>query len=173
MQSYGLEAYRSRELTVAMRTSSGDLVNIGLSSEQSLAVSSRKSGDAQSSAFSFSAMQAFSFSFDSNGISERDRQEIAAMMEIARPYIEDFMKELQGGRQTTPRNEVAREVAAVFDPLKGNGNAVENHAKQSIVSLFDDAAKEISDFSTILDEAQKLLERTLEYFDRGETLLYA
>jgi hypothetical protein len=173
MQTYGLDAYRARELTIEMRTSSGDLVNIGLSSEQSLSMSSRKDSGVQSSSFSFSSMQAFSFSVDSNGISEQDKKEIAAFMEIARPYIDDFMSELQSGTQTTPRNEVAREVAAVFDPLKGNGNAVENHARNGIVSLFDDTIKKVEAFEMLIDEAQKLLEKALDYFDRDAPLLYA
>jgi hypothetical protein len=173
MQTYGLEAYRARELTIEMRTSSGDLVNIGLSSEQSVAAGSQESPQGRSASFVFSSLQRFSFSVETNGISEQDEKEIAAFMEIARPYIDDFMSELQSGRQTTPRNEVAREVAAVFDPLKGNGNAVENHAKHAIVSLFDDAVRKVEDFETLLEEAQKLLEKTLDDFDREGRLLYA
>jgi hypothetical protein len=173
MQTYSVDADRFHALNIEMQTSSGDRIAIDLSSEQALSMSGSKGSDVQSSSFRFSSMQDFSFAVESNGISAQDRKEIAAMMEIARPYIDDFMSELQSGRQTTPRNEVAREVSAVFDPLKGNGNAVENHAKNGIVSLFDDAVRKAGEFETLLDEAQKLLETTLGYFEREAQLLYA
>lgn len=173
MQTYALDAYRSRELNIDMRTSSGDHITLDFSNRQSLSLQSQRGAGGSESRFSFSAMEAFSFSVESNGISEQDQKEIAAFMEIARPYIEEYFAELQGGGRNTPRNEVARSVAAVFDPLKGNGNAVENYAKQGIVSLFDDAAKMIRNFETLLDEAQKLLQKTLDDFDRETALLYA
>ena len=173
MQTYALDAYRSRELNIDMRTSSGDHIAIDLSNSQSLSQSSGRNAKGSSDSFRFSSMEAFSFSLESNGISEQDQKEIAAFMEIARPYLEAYFAELQEGGRSTPRNEVARNVAAVFDPLKGNGNAVENYAKRGIISLFDDAAKMIRNFETLFDEAQKLLEKTLDDFSRETALLYA
>jgi hypothetical protein len=171
--SYALNAYRSHDLSIEMRTSSGDVINLGMSNSQSLSLEASKDGNSSTASFSFSSMQSFSFSVASNGIDDQDRKEIAAFMEVARPYIERYMKELEGGEGDTPRNKVAQNIAESFAPAKGRGEAVENLAKQSIVSLFDDAAKRVDAFEKILDEAQKLLEKSLELFDRGNEARYA
>ena len=172
MQSYALNAYRSHDLAIEMRTSSGDVINLDMSNAQSLSLDASQKGSNKSASFSFSSMQSFSFSVESNGIDAQDRKEIAEFMEIARPYIDRYMQELEGGKQQTPRNKTAQNIAEIFAPAKGRTEAVEGHAKKSIVSLFDDALNRVNAFEKLIDETQKLLERSLELFDRGSEAFY-
>lgn len=170
--SYGMDAYRSHELSIEMRTSSGDIINMGFSNAQSLSVNAEKSGNSSSLSYTFSSMQAFSFSLDTNGLDAQDQKEIAAFMEIARPYIEGFMKELEQGDRHTPLNQVAKSVSDAFKPAEPEGERMKNHAKNSIVSLFDTALEQSRSVAEIFDGMQELLERTLTLFDRDETSLY-
>jgi hypothetical protein len=171
--SYALNAFRSHDLSIEMRTSSGDIINIDMSNRQELSMQAEKNSSGESGSFSFASMQSFSFSVDSNGIDAQDKKEIAAFMEIAQPYIDRFMKELGDGEQQTPINKIADKIASIFSPAKGRGEAVENLAKKSIVEVFDNAISQIKQFEELLDESEKLLKKSLELFDRGEKLLYA
>ncbi|MDX1295652.1 MAG: hypothetical protein R3302_05270 [Sulfurimonadaceae bacterium] len=171
--SYALNAFRSHDLSIEMRTSSGDTINIDMSNRQELSMQSEKNSSGESASFSFASMQAYSFTVDSNGIDAQDKKEIAAFMEIAQPYIDRFMKELSGGEQKSPMNKIADTIASIFSPAKGGGEAVENLAKKSIVEIFDNAVSQVEQFKELLDETEKLLKKSLEIFDRGEKLLYA
>lgn len=170
---YALNAYRSHDLAIEMRTSSGDCIALELSNEQSLSMTSSQNGKNARGTFSFSSMQSFSFSMTSNGIDAQDRKEIEAFMEIARPYIERFMDELGSGERHTPRNQLAKGIADAFAPARGRGPEMEAGAKQGIVSLFDEAISKIDAFEQLLGEAEKLLARALERFEYGAVGRYA
>jgi hypothetical protein len=123
--------------------------------------------------FSFSSMQAFSFNLDSNGISEQDQKEINAFMKKAQPYIDKFMKELEDQNQTSPINKVASDVTKLIGNLKNSDENVKNYAKKGIVDMFDNAVKETKSTEKMLNEAQKLMQKILDGFNKAFEPLYA
>ncbi len=179
--SYSLDAYRAHDLNIAMKTSSGDVIKMDFSNEQSLSMSSSKTEKNSSASLSFSSMASFNFSMDSNGIDEQDKKEIKAFMKVAQPFIDKFLKELDDGSQESPMSKIAKQVADVFQPIndkatnqtnKANeehpqkNENIHNFAKNSIVQMFDNAAKQIKSIDQIFADAQKLLEKTLHEFDK-------
>ena len=52
--------------------------------------------------------------YDSNGIDAQDKEEIAAFMEIAKPYIDRFMEEVSGDQQSTPLNKFADSITSAM-----------------------------------------------------------
>jgi len=168
-----LDAYRSHELNLYMKTSSGDTLSLNFQNEQSLSLNQKKSDNANEQSFSFSSMQAFSFKMESNGISEQDQKEINSFMKKAQPYIDKFMKELQDQNQTSPINKVASDVTKLIGNLKNSDENVKNQAKKGVVDLFDNAINSTKSTEKMIDEAQKLLKKVLEGFDKLFEPLYA
>lgn len=173
ISSASLDAYRSHELSIQMKTSSGDTLSLNFQNEQSLSLDEKTTPNSKEQAFSFSSMQAFSFKMESNGISEQDQQEINAFMKKAQPYIDKFMKELEDQNQTTPVNKIASDVTKLIGNLKNGDENVKNDTKKGIVHLFDNAAKEVKTTEKMIDEAQKLLKKILDAFDKKFEPLYA
>lgn len=174
MQSLSsLDAYRSHELSIQMRTSSGDTLSLNFENTQQLSLDSANDGKKKEASFSFSSMQAFSFKLESNGISDQDQKEIDAFMEKAQPYIHKFMKELEEQNQNSPINKIASDITKSIGHLKNSDENVKNQAKKGVVDLFDHAVQNVKNHEKMLDEAQKLLEKVLKGFDRVFEPLYA
>lgn len=168
-----LDAYRSHELSIQMKTSSGDTLSLNFQNSQSLSMNQKSSAEGKESSFSFRSMQAFSFEIKSNGISEQDQQEINAFMKTAQPFIDKFMKELEDQNQTTPLNKVASDVIGAIGDLKNRSSDVKNTAKNGVVDLFDNALKSVKSHEKMIDEAQKLLQKIIDGFDKTFEALYA
>lgn len=173
ISSASLDAYRSHELSIQMKTSSGDTLSLNFQNAQSLSLNETTTADSKEQAFSFSSMQAFSFKMESNGISEQDQQEINAFMKKAQPYIDKFMKELEDQNQTTPVNKIASDVTKLIGNLKNSDENVKNQAKKGVVDLFDNAVQNVKSHEKMIDEAQKLLKKILDGFDKKFEPLYA
>lgn len=167
------DAYRSHELAISMKTSSGDTLSLNFTNEQSLSLSEKTTDKSKEQSFSFSSMQAFSFSIDSNGISEQDQKEINAFMKKAQPYIDKFMKELEGQNQTSPINKIASDVTKLIGNLKNSDENIKNQAKKGVVDLFDNAVKNVKTHEKMLDEAQKLMQKIIDGFDKTFQPIYA
>ena len=163
--SYELGAYRSHELSIQMRTSSGDIINMDFQNTQELSLSAHQNNNKNEASFSFASLQQYRFEMQSNGIDAQDQKEIEAFMEIAKPYIDNFMQELSQDRQSTPLNHVSDLITRDMQPLKSMPETSQNHAKNGIVKLFDNALKQIEQSQKIFDESQKLLDKVLENFD--------
>lgn len=168
-----LDAYRSHNLSIQMKTSSGDTLSLNFQNEQSLSMNSQTSDHSKEASFSFSSMQAFSFTLDSNGISDQDQQEINAFMKKAQPYIDKFMKELEDQTQTSPINKVASDVTKLIGNLKHSDDNVKNHAKKGVVDLFDNAVQNVKSHEKMIDEAQKLMQKIIDGFDKLFEPMYA
>lgn len=179
MISSSLEAYRSHELNMQMKTSSGDTLSLNFENTKQLSLNSRQEKDSEESSFSFSSMQSFAFELNTNGITEQDQKEIDAFMKKAQPYIDKFMKELTEGEQKSPVNKIALDLTKALGDLKHSDESVKNHAKKGVVDLFDNAIKKVelpkneNDISKIINEAEKFLKKVLEGFDRLFEPLYA
>jgi len=173
ISSTSLNAYRSHELSIDMKTSSGDTLSLNFENTQELSLNSRQNDNIKETNFSFSSIQAFSFKLDSNGISEQDQKEIDAFMKKAQPYIDKFMKELEDQNQNTPINKVASDVTKLIGNLKKSDEDVKDHAKKGIVDLFDNAIQNTKPHEKMLDEAQKLLQKIIDGFDKMFEPIYA
>jgi len=180
--SYGLDAYRSHDLNIAMRTSSGDLLKMDFANEQSTSIRHSQNENASSTSMTFSSMQSFQFSIETNGISTQDKKEIAAFMEIAQPFIDDFLKELSQDAPGSPVTELAHGIAGIFDPNRSRDENGKNTIKTNIVKMFDNALSQMEPkketsledtINKILKDAQKLLEKTLQEFEKFNQELYA
>ncbi len=168
-----LNAYRSHELSIDMKTSSGDTLSLNFENTQELSLDSRQNDNDKETNFSFSSIQAFSFKLDTNGISEQDQKEIDAFMKKAQPYIDKFIKELEDQNQNSPLNKVASDVTKLIGNLKKSDENVKEYAKKGIVDLFDNAVQNTKPHEKMLDEAQKLLQKIIDGFDKIFEPIYA
>ena len=126
-----------------------------------------------SASFKFASMQSYQFSMETNGIDEQDKKEIEAFMEIAQPYIDNFMKELESGEQHTPMNKAAKSVSDVFAPINGMPEPSKHHGKESIVKMMDRAMENVQQHEELIDQSQKFLDQILKNLDAFQQLIYA
>lgn len=180
--SYGLDTYRSHDLNIAMRTSSGDVIKMDFANEQSSSIRHSQNQNGSSTSMTFSSMQSFSFSIKGNGIDEQDQQEIDAFMKIAQPFIDKFLTELSEDAPGTPVTKLAHDIAGLFDPNRDRSEDTKNTIKTNIVKMFDNALAEIKPpesmsmeemIKKLLEDTQNLLEKTLKEFDNFNKELYA
>jgi len=193
--SLATEAYRAHDLSISMKTSSGDTIEMNFANHQSSSMSHTQNEKGSSTEMSFSSMQSFSFSIDSNGISKQDKQEIQEFMKTAQPFIDDFLLELQEDAPKSPVTQLAREIAGAFDPSRPRDENHKNHVKSNIVEMFDNSMKNLKPpkndhaqemkekelkphqeenfLDKIFKDAQRLLEKTLQEFDKVNKDLYA
>ena len=173
--SYGLNAYSSHELNIQMKTSSGDVIKLDFENTREFSLSSQTDENSQNASFEFSSLQKYQFAMESsNGMDAQDKKEIAAFMEIAKPYIENFMQEIADQEQKTPLNQLADLLEKTMEPLKTLNEESKNSAKNNLVKLFDDSLKLFEQTEKLIDESQKLLDKLIKGFDRDfEELLYA
>ena len=57
--------------------------------------------------------------------------------------------------------------------LKNSDENVKNQAKKGVVDLFDNAVKEVKPTDKLIEEAQKLMKKIIEGFDKTFEPLYA
>lgn len=194
--SYSMDAYRQHDLNISMRTSSGDTIEMDFSNHQSSSISHNQTKNSSETSMSFSSMQSFSFKVESNGISKQDQKEIDKFMETAQPFIDDFLKELEEDAPTSPVTQLAQKISDIFEPGRERDDNHQNHAKSSIVNMFDNSLEKMNkrlensiekledpkkaetlDLEKMMDkifkDAQKLLEKTLKEFDKVNQDIYA
>ena len=175
--SYGLDSYRLHDLNIMMKTSSGDVIEMDFSNKNSASLRHNKNDDGSSTTMKFSSMQSFQFNMDSNGIDEQDKKEIKEFMKIAQPFIDSFMEELEEDNPKSPVNQVAKDIASIFEPNKQRDANTTNFVKSNIVDMFDNSMQKLElpeiKQTDILEQAQKLLERTLLEFDEFNKSIYA
>lgn len=180
--SYAVDSYRAHDLNIAMKTSSGDVIKMDFANEQSMSMAKEQNANGSKSSMTFSSMQSFEFSIESNGIDAQDQKEIDAFMKTAQPFIDNFLKELSQDAPKSPVTRLAREIAGIFEPSRDRSERENNGVKNNIVKMFDKAMdrvehpKEVSVedmMAKILKDAQKLLEKTLEEFDNFNKKIYA
>jgi len=187
--SYAMNMYRSHDLNIAMKTSSGDVIKMDFANAQSSLLTHEENANGSRTTMSFSSMQSFQFSIESNGITKQDQKEIDAFMKIAQPFIDDFLKELKDSAPSSPVTKLAHTIAGLFDPNKDRNENSKNHVKTNIVDMFDNALKEFNKpekhekevkeldntnhLERIFKDMQKLLEKTLKEFDEFGKNTYA
>lgn len=180
--SYALDTYRAHDLNIAMRTSSGDVIEMDFANHQSSSFSHQQNDNASKTTMSFSSMQSFHFSVDSNGIDKQDQKEIDAFMKIAKPMIDNFLKELEDTAPKSPVSQLAHKIASIFEPSKDRDENEKNNIKTNIVKMFDNALEKLKVpqklhkediLEKILEDTKKLLEKTLKEFNEFNKSIYA
>ena len=180
--SMGYDAYRAHDLNIAMRTSSGDVIEMDFANHQSTSFRHQENENGSSTSMSFSSMQSFQFSIESNGIDAQDQKEIDAFMKIAQPMIDNFLKELSEDAPKSPVTQLAHQIAGLFDPSRDRNEDTKNHIKTNIVKMFDNALEKLEPpklldpqelINKIFEDSKKLLEKTLQEFDNFNKSLYA
>jgi len=180
--SYAMDSYRSHDLNIAMRTSSGDVIKMDFSNQNSSSFSHQQNSNSSRTSMSFSSMQSFSFSVESNGIDTQDQKEIDEFMKIAQPFIDDFLKELDEDAPKTPVTKLAHQIASIFEPNRERNENEINNIKTNIVKMFDNSIEKFESperldmqeiLKKIFEDAQKLLEKTLKEFDNFNKEIYA
>ena len=174
--SYKLDAYRSHDLNIMMKTSSGDTIKMDFANSQSLSLANQSNAKGSQSSFQFSSMQSFSFSIEGNGLDAQDQKEIKEFMKTAQPFIDDFLKELQESAPNTPVTKLANQIASAFNPQKERDDDGKNAIKTNIVKLFDQALERQSTADLIekmFADTKNLLEKTLKAFDDFNKETYA
>ena len=180
--SYGMDAYRAHDLNIAMKTSSGDVIKMDFANHQSASMSHEQNENGSKTSMSFSSMQSFQFSVEGNGIDAQDQKEIEGFMKIAQPFIDSFLKELEDAAPKSPVSQIAHKIAGIFEPSQDRDENAKNNIKTNIVEMFDNSMKKlkipksdenVNPLDKIFEEAQKLLEKTLQEFDEFNKTTYA
>ncbi|MDD2790863.1 MAG: hypothetical protein PHU40_09400 [Sulfurimonas sp.] len=174
--SYKLDSYRSHDLNIMMKTSSGDIIKMDFANANSASLSYKGNENSSEASMSFSSMQSFKFSVDGNGLDAQDQKEIKEFMKVAQPFIDDFIAELQQDAPQTPVTKIAQQIASIFEPEKSRDESTTNAVKNNIVKLFDNSMAKLEP-SEIMDkifkESQNLLEQTLKAFENFDKEMYA
>ncbi len=170
-----LNAYSQHSLSIDIKTSSGDIIELDFNNEKSLQYSAN---DKQQS-FAFSSMESFSFHYEGNGIDAQDKKEIEAFLKIAQPNIDNFVAGLnEGSSLLQPINQLTQNITQLFKPVKETGDEnLLNFTKQGLVNAMDKALKkEVEPFEQtekVLSHAQRFLEQMLKQLDKAEEAFYA
>ncbi|NOQ31474.1 MAG: hypothetical protein GQ570_10155 [Helicobacteraceae bacterium] len=169
-----MQSYKSHDLDIMMKTSSGDVINLNMSNMTEMNAELNKDEKGANGMFSFTTMQSFNFDISSeNGIDEQDKKEIEEFMKIAQPHIDGFMEELEEQKQTTPMNQIAQEISSLFAPLKEKPEDTQNFAKNEIVKLFDNSIKPYEEKENKLEDSITLLNKILDSFKELYKPIYA
>ncbi len=171
--SYGLDRYRSHDLNIYMQTSSGDIIEMDFSNKRSSSISHQENNKQSKDSFTFSSMQSFKFSMQTNGIDAQDKKEIDAFMKVAQPFIDQFLEELDQDAPGSPVTQLARQISDIFSPMRSTNENTRNYTKNSIVKMFDNALKKMENIEKLFEDTKTLLEKTLEDFDKLNKSLYA
>ena len=180
--SYAINTYMTHDLNITMKTSSGDVIKMDFANRQSTSISEKQNNNGSTSSMRFSSMQSFQFNVESNGIDKQDQKEIDAFMKIAKPKIDDFLKELEDVAPKSPVSKLAHEIAGILEPTKERSENSKNFIKTNIVEMFDNSIRELEAphrmntqemIEKIFEDAKKLLEKILEEFDSFNKELYA
>jgi hypothetical protein len=169
-----LNAYSQHSLSIDIKTSSGDTIELDFNNEKSLQYSSSKG----EKSFAFSSAESFSFHYEGNGIDAQDKKEIEAFLKLAQPNIDNFIAGLnEGSSLTQPINQLTQNIASLFQPVKDKGDEnLLNFTKHGLVNAVDQALKQeikpLEQTEKIISHAQRFLEQMLKQLDKAEDALY-
>ncbi len=169
-----LNAYSQHSLSIDMRTSSGDIIELDFNNEKSLQYAK---GDGKES-FSFSSLESFTYHYEGNGIDAQDQKEIDAFLKLAQPNIDNFVAGLNDGSSLTdPINKITSDIASIFQPITNLAdNNLLNASKHGLVNAFDNALKnQIDPFeqtNKIISHAERFLEQLMKQLDKVEEEFY-
>jgi len=167
-----MQSYRQQELSLEIQTSSGDKIELDINKETSMSYKNGPDGQE----FNSSTLQEMRFSYEGNGIDAQDQKEIDALMELAQPMIDQFMKSLEEGDSSVPLNQSAREISNVFLPLKDEEQTNPDKfasAKNALIDATDSILRTLEQNKEYTKQAQALLEQIFANIDGSSIEIYA
>lgn len=168
MTSSSLGYASSANLGFSFQTSSGDKIDLQLYSKKELGY--EKSEDSES--LMFAAKEGYKFRFETNGLSDQDKTEIAEAMKKIEPMINKFMEE--NGSETFLKEPLDIVAANINNALpKPKDENAKNALSASTVGLFDNLFQKSKAPKDIFDDMQKLLDKILKNIQNPQTILYA
>ncbi|ABK82116.1 ATP/GTP-binding protein [Campylobacter fetus] len=167
-QNYANASYNN--FAFNFKTSSGDSINLSLYDNKKLNYSSQKDGSSSSKELTLSHQYGYKFEFNSNGLSEQDRAEIAQAMEDLKPKLEDFMKKIKENEPFSDDTitNLANSLKKDLPNVKSENQ--KNAVSSSLLDLFDNIITKNTD-NNVLDKnilypANKLFEEMLKQMER-------
>lgn len=162
----------SSNLAFSFRTSSGDTIDIDMYSAKSLEYSKEEDGGYSGESISFAAKEGYRFKFQTNGLSEQDKAEIADAMKKIEPIVNKFV---EGNNANSFLREPLDMIASSIQgelPKPKDDNA-KNALSSSLVDLFDDSLKKSEKPSDIFENMKKLLDKILKNIQNPQNIFYA
>jgi hypothetical protein len=168
-------AYAHKDLSLQIKTSSGDTIDLGMFQESSASYSETNdsSGSTKTTELSFS--QGYKLHYEGNGISEQDQKEIADALKKFKPEIDKFMGKSNG-------NEDAKNSSKPEDWLASLGSNImptpkddntKNMQKSEMAKMFDDVMKNFKPSEQIFNDSKRLLDKIFGLMDGKLQIKYA
>ena len=172
MTSNSLGYASSSNLGFSFKTSSGDTIDLELYSKRQLDYSKEESGDGSKEALSFASQEGYKFKFQTNGLTEQDKAEIADAMKKIEPAVQKFMSENQTDSfLKEPLDMIAANIKNELPkPKDENGK---NALSASVVGLFDNSLKKAPEPKDVFEDMKKLLDKILKNIQNPQNLFYA
>ncbi len=168
MNSSSLGYASSASIGFSFQTSSGDKIDLQLYSKKTVGYEKNESGES----LAFSSKEGYKFQFETNGLSEQDKIEIADAMKKIEPMIKKFMDDNQSGSfMKEPLDIIAFNIGKEL-PKPKDENA-KNALSASTVGVFDNLLKKAGKPQDIFDNMKKLLDKILKNIQNPQTILYA
>ena len=172
--STALNAYSQHTLSIDIRTSSGDLIELDFNNEKSLQYAKGEGEEF----LAFSSLESFSYRYEGDGIDAQDKKEIEAFLKLAQPNIDNFIEGLNDGSSLKePINKITSDIANIFQPItsKGDDN-LSNFAKTGLINNFDNAFKNeiepTKEVDNIYAHAERFLEQLMKQLDKTQEEFY-
>ncbi|MGE4398880.1 MAG: hypothetical protein AB7D29_05080 [Campylobacterales bacterium] len=168
MNSSSLGVASSSNLAFSFQTSSGDKIDLQLYSQKQLGYEQNKDGES----LMFASKEGYKFRFETNGLSEQDKAEIADAMKKIEPMINKFIDD-SGSNSflKEPLDMVAANINATL-PKPKDDNA-KNALSASTVGLFDNLLKKAEKPKDLFEDMQKLLDKILKNIQNPQNVFYA
>ncbi len=169
-----LSAYSQHSLSIDIKTSSGDLIELDFNNEKSL----QYADTSEQKSFSFSSMESFSFHYEGNGIDAQDKKEIEAFLKIAQPNIDNFVAGLNDGSSLKkPINQLTNNISQLFRPVnESEDQNILNFTKEGLVKSMDKALRQeiepLKQTEEVISHAQRFLEQMLKQLEKTEKQRY-
>jgi len=158
----------SANMGLSFQTSSGDKIDLQLYSKQELGYEKNDSGES----ISFAQKEGYKFHFETNGLSEQDKSEIADAMKKIEPAVKKFMEDNSSSSfMKEPLDIITSNISAKL-PKPKDENA-KNALSASTVGLFDNLLKKADKPEDIFGDMKKLLDKILKNIQNPQNIFYA
>jgi hypothetical protein len=162
----------SANLGFSFKTSSGDTIDLELYSKKQLDYSKEEGSSGSKEALSFASKEGYKFKFQTNGLSEQDKAEIADAMKKIEPAVQKFMSDNQAGSfLKEPLDVIATSIKNELPKPKDQNT--KNALSASVVGLFDNSLKKAAEPKDVFEDMKKLLDKILKNIQNPQNLFYA
>lgn len=161
--------YSLNTFDFSMQTSSGDTLSLSMYDERSSSISYNKTDTTTSATLNLHHAYGYEFHFDSDGLDETDKQEIAQAMEDIQPLIEKYFESVQ--ESSSDENASATNTAYDINSLlpQTNDENTQNYLNNQTMNAIDKILRKAQNQNEqMLKSAQKLFDSLLKQNDSFE-----